>query len=107
MAWTHDALTALDGYVIGTTIPPPPGVGEAPNLLYISEQHLLERPPLSGPRPGRRRRRRQAGLRHHHEAIANDTALLYTSRGRFVEYDVLVSEMPRFLRAQFIEQEDC
>ena len=28
------------------------------------------------------------------EAIANDTALLYTSRGRFVEYDVLVKEMP-------------
>ena len=38
------------------------------------------------------------------EAIANDTALLYTSRGRFVEYDVLVHEMPRYLRAQFIEQ---
>ena len=40
------------------------------------------------------------------EAIANDTALLYTSRGRFVEYDVLVREMPRYLRAQFIEQDD-
>ena len=32
------------------------------------------------------------------EAIANDAALLYTSRGRFVEYDVLVKEMPRYLR---------
>jgi hypothetical protein len=40
------------------------------------------------------------------EAIANETALLYTSRGRFVEYDVLVKEMPRYLRAQFIEQGD-
>ena len=40
------------------------------------------------------------------EAIANDAALLYTSRGHFVEYDVLVREMPRYLRAQFIEQED-
>ena len=39
------------------------------------------------------------------EAIANDTALLYTSRGHFVEYDVLVKEMPRYLRAKFIEQE--
>ena len=40
------------------------------------------------------------------EAIANDTAILYTSRGRFVEYDVLVAEMPRYLRAEFIEQSD-
>ena len=40
------------------------------------------------------------------EAIANDTALLYTSRGRFREYDVLVREMPRYLRAEFIEQDD-
>ena len=29
------------------------------------------------------------------EAIANDAALLYTSRGHFVEYDVLVKEMPQ------------
>ena len=34
------------------------------------------------------------------EAIANDAALLYTSRGQFVEYDVLVREMPRYLRAR-------
>ena len=40
------------------------------------------------------------------EAIANDAALLYTSRGHFVEYDVLVKEMPRYLRVQFIEQRD-
>ena len=40
------------------------------------------------------------------EAIANDTAILYTSRGRFVEYDMLVQEMPRYLRAQFIDQAD-
>ena len=40
------------------------------------------------------------------EAIANDAALLYTSRGQFVEYDMLVREMPRYLRVQFIEQED-
>jgi hypothetical protein len=39
------------------------------------------------------------------ECIANDTALLYTSRGRFAEYDVLVEEMPRYLRCAFIEQE--
>jgi L-arabinokinase len=40
------------------------------------------------------------------EAIANDTALLYTSRGRFVEYEVLVKAMPRFMRSQFIDRKD-
>jgi len=40
------------------------------------------------------------------ECLANDTALLYTSRGHFVEYDVLVGAMPRFLRAKFINQAD-
>ena len=38
------------------------------------------------------------------ECLANDTALLYTSRGRFVEYDVMVEEMPRVLRCRYIEQ---
>jgi hypothetical protein len=37
------------------------------------------------------------------EAIANQTAILYTSRGRFAEYDVMVEEMPRFLRCRFID----
>lgn len=40
------------------------------------------------------------------ECLANDTGLLYTSRGHFVEYDVLVAAMPRFLRAAFIDHED-
>jgi len=40
------------------------------------------------------------------ECIANDTALLYTSRGRFVEYDLLVAEMPRVLRCRYIPQVD-
>ena len=40
------------------------------------------------------------------ESIANDTAVLYTSRGHFPEYDVLVEEMPRYLRTAFITQED-
>jgi hypothetical protein len=31
--------------------------------------------------------------------------MLYTSRGRFVEYDVMVEQMPRFLRCEFIELE--
>ena len=39
------------------------------------------------------------------ECIANDTAVLYTSRGRFREYDVMTGEMPRVLRCAFIDQE--
>lgn len=40
------------------------------------------------------------------DCAANGTALMYTARGRFREYDVLVAEMPRMLRAQFIAQDD-
>jgi L-arabinokinase len=39
------------------------------------------------------------------ECLANDTAMVYTSRGRFVEYDVMVAEMPRVLRCEFLDQE--
>lgn len=37
------------------------------------------------------------------DCVANGTAMLYTSRGRFAEYDVLVAEMPRFLRCRYVE----
>jgi len=40
------------------------------------------------------------------EAIANETAVLYTSRGHFPEYEILVEEMPKYLRTAFISQED-
>jgi L-arabinokinase len=40
------------------------------------------------------------------ECAANDTAILYTSRGHFVEYDVLVAAMPRFTRCRFISNEE-
>ena len=40
------------------------------------------------------------------ECIANDTAILYTTRGHFPEYDVLVEEMPKYARAAFISQDD-
>ena len=40
------------------------------------------------------------------ECVANGTPLLYTSRGRFVEYDVFVAGMPRVLRCRFIPQDD-
>jgi UDP:flavonoid glycosyltransferase YjiC (YdhE family) len=40
------------------------------------------------------------------ECVANATALLYTSRGRFVEYDLFVQQMPRILRCRYLSQED-
>ena len=40
------------------------------------------------------------------ECVANDTALLYTSRGRFIEYDLFVAEMPRILRCRYISPDD-
>ncbi|HEX2445153.1 MAG TPA: hypothetical protein VHJ77_14505 [Vicinamibacterales bacterium] len=40
------------------------------------------------------------------ECAANDTAVVYTSRGRFREYDVLVREMPRYVRCEFLSQAD-
>jgi L-arabinokinase len=39
------------------------------------------------------------------ECVANRTAMLYTSRGYFVEYDVMVREMPKVLRCRFLDQE--
>jgi L-arabinokinase len=39
------------------------------------------------------------------ECIANETALVYTSRGRFAEYEVLVREMPRYLRCAYLEND--
>jgi hypothetical protein len=40
------------------------------------------------------------------ECIANNAAILYTSRGRFAEYEVMVREMPRYLRCGYIHQQD-
>ena len=40
------------------------------------------------------------------EAIANDAAVLYTSRGHFPEYDIIVEEMPKYLRSAFIGHDD-
>jgi hypothetical protein len=39
------------------------------------------------------------------ECLANGTPVLYTSRGPFREYEVMVSEMPRFLRCEFLDIE--
>jgi hypothetical protein len=40
------------------------------------------------------------------ECIAAGTPMLYTSRGAFREYDLLVREMPRVLRCRFITPDD-
>jgi len=40
------------------------------------------------------------------ECIANDTAILYTQRGHFPEYEVLVAEMPKYVRNAYIGQDD-
>jgi hypothetical protein len=40
------------------------------------------------------------------ECIASATPILYTSRGTFREYDLLVEEMPKYLRCRFISQQD-
>jgi UDP:flavonoid glycosyltransferase YjiC (YdhE family) len=40
------------------------------------------------------------------ECLANNTALLYTSRGDFREYQVLVDAMPSFLKCAFIDHQD-
>ena len=39
------------------------------------------------------------------ECIAASRPMLYTSRGHFREYDVLVREMPRYLRCEFLDQQ--
>jgi len=40
------------------------------------------------------------------ECVANRTPLLYTSRGRFAEYEVMEAQMPRMLRCRHIVQAD-
>jgi L-arabinokinase len=39
------------------------------------------------------------------ECIANGVAMMYTSRGQFVEYDVLVEELPRYLRSCYVDHD--
>lgn len=40
------------------------------------------------------------------ECLANEAAIVYTSRGRFAEYDVLVEALPRTVRSAFISNDD-
>ena len=103
------ALADQNNYSIATIGVPAAGGTNTPasGLLYISRQQmddtglrfvdLVKGADVVVTKPG-------YGIIS--EAIANDAALLYTSRGQFVEYDMLVRQMPRYLRAQFISQDD-
>jgi hypothetical protein len=108
------ALSNLGDYTIVTTdfptqgnpINPAPGMIR-PGMIWLSEQRLYD----DGYRYEDLVRASDVvvtkpGYGIISECIANDTAMLYTSRGRFPEYDVLVRQMPNYLRAQFIEQDD-
>ena len=106
------ALAALRDYAIATTDLPTrendarPVFQPAAGLHYLSEQQLhggglryedlVRAADVIATKPG-------YGI--FTEAIANEAALLYTSRGHFVEYEVLVNAMPRYLRSQFIDRD--
>ena len=107
------ALAALRDYAIATTDLPGreddsrPLFHPAAGLHYLSEQQLyagglryedlVRAADVVATKPG-------YGI--FTEAIANETALLYTSRGQFVEYEVLVNAMSRYVRSQFIDREN-
>jgi hypothetical protein len=104
----HRALAGLKDYAIATTdLPGGDAAPATPGIFRLSEQQiyaagfryedLVRAADVVVTKPG-------YGIIS--EAIANDTAMLYTSRGRFVEYDVLLKAMGRYLRSQFIDQQD-
>jgi L-arabinokinase len=109
-----DALSRLDGYValVSGTVPLgalPAGLrgGRRGSLLPFDESHMY----ASGFRYEDLVRAvdvvvTKPGYGIIAECLANDTALLYTSRGDFIEYRVLVEAMPRLLRTAYIDHAD-
>jgi hypothetical protein len=90
----EDALRSLDGYHVLL-----PGMVDE-NAMYdrgYRYEDLVRAVDVVATKPG-------YGIIS--ECIANDTALLYTSRGDFREYQVLVDAMPEFLRCEFIDHAD-
>jgi hypothetical protein len=101
-------LGRLDGWTVVTTAHALEAIGPAPPGVLVLEDAFVYR----------------AGLRYEDlvraadvvvtkpgygiiaEAIANDTAILYTDRGRFAEYEVLVAAMPRYVRCRFMPRAD-
>lgn len=110
-----DGLSRLDGYAVivdgrtpvGPSHAPLAGIGRLGSLVPLDEAALYDRGfryedviaavDVVATKPG-------YGIVS--ECLANGAALLYTSRGEFAEYDVLVGEMPRFVRARFIGHDD-
>ena len=109
-----DALSQLEGYVaiVSSSVPIGDlskglGTGRRGNVMAIDEramyaagrryEDLVRAVDVVVTKPG-------YGIIA--ECLANDTALLYTSRGHFIEYEVLVEAMPHFLRAAFIDHDD-
>jgi L-arabinokinase len=89
--------------------------------LVVTAREIGDRPRASGLRVVTAEEQTRLGLRYEDlvaaadvvvskpgygivsECIANQTALLFTSRGRFVEQDVFLREMPRVLRCKYID----
>lgn len=110
-----DALSRLDGYValVSASVPfgpdrrPLAEIGRRGSLLPVDEpamyragfryEDLVRAVDVVVTKPG-------YGIIA--ECLANDTALLYTERGHFIEYEVLVAAMPQVLRSAFIGHED-
>jgi L-arabinokinase len=103
-----DPLGRLDGWSVVTTAhaldpagPPPPGVRVLEDLaLYRSGlryEDLVRAADAVVTKPG-------YGIIA--ECIANDAAIVYTDRGQFAEYEVLVEAMPAFVRCRFMPRGD-
>ena len=100
-------LDCLDAWTIATTDRSAPGAGGHASVVRIREdafrstgfryEDLVAAVDVVVTKPG-------YGIIA--ECIAAGTAMLYTSRGDFREYDLLVSQFPQYLRSHFISQED-
>ncbi len=108
-----DALSRTEGWslLVSASVPFGPGGGTLGQAAARGALHPLDEPAMYA-----------MGLRYEDvvaavdvvvtkpgygiisECVANDTALVYTERGHFIEYDVLVEEMPRYLRCAYLSQ---
>jgi UDP:flavonoid glycosyltransferase YjiC (YdhE family) len=107
------ALAALRRYAIVTTDLPSREHADRPLFLRVAGLHYISEDQLSAGGYKYQDLVRAAdvvatkpGYGILTDAMANDTAVLYTSRGHFVEYEVLVRAMPRYVRSEFIDQEN-
>jgi len=99
------ALDCLDDWTvlltdrIASSVVPSPSVVFLPESLLVSEfryEDLVATSDVVVTKPG-------YGIIS--ECATYGTAMLYTSRGVFREYDVLVAEMPRIVRSRYLSQD--